>query len=593
MLNVPKQLIFFWRLSGWRFALYVAVRLFSGITDAVGLSLMVPLIESIINPDSGARGATRIVRDVFALVGVAPTIRILVTTIVIVFLIKAVFVLAANLLRQRIVTGMEEDLRLTIIRGMQHIEYDALARFDRGKFNNTMTTEVTNTVSGFKALAALIAGSAQVAIYAAGALLANWRVSLLGIAVGAMAFVVFRGLARRIHALSFDVMDRNARSQSLAVQVLAHIKYLKATGAIASMADRLGIEINRRRSAVLRLERNRAIASSLLEPFAVAAVMGFLLFTAEVMAEPLSSALIPLLFLYRILGGTNELQRNWQTVLVNAGAIHAVSTLVADLERGLETQGGATVPPLARAIELRNLRVVRDDKAILHDVTLSIPTPGLVGLVGPTGAGKTTLVDIVCALIRPQAGTITWDGTLYGDLDRAKLRARFGYVTQDPAIFGDSLFRNIALDAPDDPETRRRVAEAAHLAQCDDFISDREGGLDALIGDQGGKLSGGQRQRLAIAREIFRNPDVLIVDEGTSALDAESEAKIRATIESLSRSRAVLVIAHRLSTLRHCARIYALDAGRVVASGSWEELTRESDGWFAKMIRLQAVSGAP
>ena len=226
---------------------------------------------------------------------------------------------------------------------------------------------------------------------------------------------------------------------------------------------------------------------------------------------------------------------------------------------------------------------------MLEDVSLRIPHKTVVGIVGESGAGKSTFIDLVTGMLKPTDGQVLIDGVDLQELDLRAWRRRIGYVTQEGVLFDDTVGGNISMwsSGTDQDAVTPAIRQAARSARCDDFIDTHPQAYDAVIGDRGVNLSGGQRQRLAIARELFKRPDLLILDEATSALDSELERGIHTSIESLRGQATVIIIAHRLSTVKHCDRIFVLEEGRVAEQGSFSELLATEGSRFARMCALQ------
>jgi subfamily B ATP-binding cassette protein MsbA len=223
-------------------------------------------------------------------------------------------------------------------------------------------------------------------------------------------------------------------------------------------------------------------------------------------------------------------------------------------------------------------------KEVLHNVNLEVNSGEIVALVGPSSAGKSTLVDLLPRFYDPTSGEITINGIDLKMVDLASLRSLMGIVTQETILFNDTVWNNIAYGHND--ASKGQVYEAAQTANAHQFIQQMSDGYQTLIGDRGVKLSGGERQRLAIARAIFKNPQILIFDEATSALDSESEILVQEAIDRMMKGRTTLVIAHRLSTVQHTDKIVVIDQGRIVQIGDHKSLV-EKEGLYKKLYQMQ------
>ncbi|MHA7627770.1 ABC transporter ATP-binding protein [Corallococcus sp. M7] len=285
----------------------------------------------------------------------------------------------------------------------------------------------------------------------------------------------------------------------------------------------------------------------------------------------------------------------YQPVKSLSGTLSQVLTGLAAAERlfaladsPVPPDVGAEAPPLSRALELSGVRATYSDgREALKGVDLTIPAGARVALVGPSGAGKTTLFSVLLGFLPPSGGEVKWDGVPLSSLKASSVRAQLAWVPQEPVLFSGTVRHNLRLGQPD--ATDDALWEALRLAHAEDFVRALPGGLDEPVGERGSRLSGGQRQRLALARAFLRRPSLLLLDEPTSALDATSEAAVGAGLAALMKGRTVLVIAHRLSTVRDADLIAVVEGGQVVEAGTHEQLLALR-GRYARLLGEGAVA---
>jgi subfamily B ATP-binding cassette protein HlyB/CyaB len=280
----------------------------------------------------------------------------------------------------------------------------------------------------------------------------------------------------------------------------------------------------------------------------------------------------------------SQLWQDFQQVQISVERLGDILDSAPESERLAQTN----LPPARGAIRISDVsfRYRPDGAEVLRNVTLDIPAGAIVGVVGPSGSGKSTLTKLIQRLYRPDRGQVLIDGIDVGQVDTAWLRRQIGVVLQESMLFNRTVHDNIALASPG--MHRSQVIALARLAGADDFIAKLPLGYDTLIEERGANLSGGQRQRIAIARALATQPRILILDEATSALDYESERIIQANMRQIAQGRTVIIIAHRLSTVRGCDRIVAIENGKIIEAGTHRELLARPDGVYARLWRAQA-----
>jgi ATP-binding cassette subfamily C protein len=270
----------------------------------------------------------------------------------------------------------------------------------------------------------------------------------------------------------------------------------------------------------------------------------------------------------------------------NSVAIDPIWNDINKLAKAVSSPGGSAVTEkLQNSIKFDNVQYSypESDKPAIKDITLTIPKASSIAFVGPTGSGKTTLADILLGLLKPDKGSIKAGGhNIYENL--SAWHARIGYIPQFIYLLNDTIKNNIAFGLEDSEIDKEKLDTAVQTAQLDEFISTLPEGIETVVGERGIRLSGGQRQRIGIARALYNNPEVLVMDEATSALDNTTETLLVQALEELKKDRTIIMIAHRLSTVKDCDKLYFMKEGRIIASGNYEKLLSTCDE-FRKMAQ--------
>jgi subfamily B ATP-binding cassette protein MsbA len=311
---------------------------------------------------------------------------------------------------------------------------------------------------------------------------------------------------------------------------------------------------------------------------------------AELTPGEFTSFVAALFLMYGPVKKLSRVNATLQQALAAAARIFSVLDTRMEIE---EAADAVELPLLRKQIEFQAVNFTYEDgeDRVLRDVNLRIDAGQVVALVGTSGAGKTTLANLLPRFFDPDSGRILWDGTDLRKATLSSLRGQIGLVLQETFLFNDTVRSNIAYGVEE--TSMEALREAARAACALEFIEELPQGFDSVVGERGQRLSGGQRQRLAIARAILKNPPLLILDEATSSLDAESEALVQRALENLMANRTTVVIAHRLSTIRRADRIVVIDDGTVRETGTHEELLRRADGVYRRLYQLQFAGGDP
>ncbi len=306
------------------------------------------------------------------------------------------------------------------------------------------------------------------------------------------------------------------------------------------------------------------------------------------MGGNLGSIILSLILFYRALNFLMSIQQHWQAFIQNTGAMRTVSELLKTMVNHIEKPGDIEFQKLRKEITLRNISLSYGHNQVLNSVDIDIPKNETIAFVGESGSGKTTLANIIIGLISPDRGSVLIDGTPLAELNTNSFRSKIGYISQDSVIFNDTIYNNITFWTERSDETDKRFWDVVRMTSLEKYIDSLSEKENTQLGDNGILISGGQKQRISIAREMFKNAEILILDEATSALDSETEHIIQENIENLHGHYTMIVIAHRLSTIKNVDRIYLLEKGKVSISGDFDTMLNKSDK-FKRMVSLQGL----
>ena len=426
----------------------------------------------------------------------------------------------------------------------------------------------------------------------------SWQLALVSALLGPTLFAVVSVFGRRIRRGARRRQETLGDVTQRLVEILSGIKVIKSFRAEAAedAAFRRETGVLFRRS--MRVVKNRVFARSLMEMLTSAMAMGLVIVGAVLVLGGRWG--LSLGDLAAFAGVLSHLYPQIKTLVSGSvrllDAQPAAARFIEVLEAPVELRDApdaVELPPVAKGISLRGVSFAYGREPVLRDVDFDVRAGEMVAIVGRTGAGKTTLVDILLRFYDPTSGSVTIDGLDIRRVTRDSLLAQVAVVSEEPFLFDGTIRDNLLYGRPD--ATEQELRAAAHAAHVDEFASSLAGGYDTEVGAAGARLSGGQRQRITIARAILRDPAILIFDEATSLLDSKSERAVQDAIEALLGGRTVIVIAHRLPTIRRADKIVVLERGRVAQIGSHADLMREG-GLYRELIELQTpptVAPAP
>jgi subfamily B ATP-binding cassette protein MsbA len=572
------------RYSGNQLFIYIGLLLLAGYLEGFGIAMFLPILSDDIATRTDP--ASRAVVGILEFVGAPPTVAGALPLLAILFVAKGIFVYIAGLVQYRLSARMTAKVRREMTSALAVADYRFILQQTTASIQNLISSEVGRATSAFVSLSRLVPSIVNAALFSVILLLLDWKLTIAVALAGGVVLLILRLPTRLTRQMSKRQSEGSIRLGSLLIQSVQSFKYLAATGRFTRFRDHTHEAIDDLAVANERIGALYALTVALSQPVMVMFLAGMIYWQVVIGGNSLAGLLLMLMYMYRILLELFAAQAQWQDVAAVSAGVIATQEGIVSLAENREPTGARDIKALTKGIELRGVTFAYGDAPVLRDIQMTIPSRSMVALVGESGGGKSTLVDLLSGLLRPQQGQVLVDGVPLPDLDVAAWRRLIGFVPQDCVVFDDTIANNISLW---DSSDRTRIEQAAKRAHTDEFVRAMPHGYETRIGERGTRLSGGQRQRLAIARELFKQPELLILDEATSALDSESERLVQQSIEELKGSATIVVIAHRLSTIRHSDAIHVLSKGEVVESGSFDELYARTDSRFRKMCDLQAL----
>lgn len=571
--------------------LLLASLLTASLLEGTGLMLLMPLLARIGIGDAaaGENPILKLVDPVLETLHVPFEIGPLMAIVVFVLLLQVLVTFAAKCFVARCTTRYTAYWRDRLFAAVIGADWTFLMRTKAEAQVNQIVGESSRVSAAFNLLLQMLNSLFFVIVYAAIALMATWQVVTLLLAFGLGVYLLTRPIARRGRRVGEQVTEVSQALMQRTQQFLLSAKLVKATATEDAATDLFSGSVEDYRKVYLEA----GILPALIQLIYMASgyiVIGlgvwFALTQLTVDAVSVVVAIYVFLRLYVQLTNFQQLRQGFLL------AAPALPPLKREYEEALQQaeQPGTGIDlgsDGAAAVAVSHLDVAYEGARALHDISLELPAGEILGLTGGSGAGKSTLVDAVVGLVPPAAGTVAIDGTPIRDLDPRAWRRQIGYVAQETLLLNGTIAENIAWGQPH--ANRADVEAAARLANADEFITRMPDGYDTVIGGRSVRMSGGQRQRIGLARALLGRKRLVILDEATSALDSESEAQILAAVENLRGRVTLIMVAHRLSTLRMANHIAVLDRGDLVEVGRFDELINQN-GTFGRLWAMQSTS---
>jgi ATP-binding cassette, subfamily B, bacterial MsbA len=584
LLRALRALLPLLRLRPWLVSLMIGLGILAALSEGVSISLFIPLIQNQMGTvDSGLVGKISLL---FQRIPADTRLLWIGLSILLCVVLKNILSYTYSLLFLKVNASISHRLRCGVLHQVLSMSQSYLDTHGSGRLLNTLGTDTWRVSSAFTVLTGAIINVCLALTLSLLLLLISWKLTLIAGGLLLLISQVVQLLSRSIKQLSRQATSANANLSQRMLETFHGLRLIRAFGRESHEQNRFEEASLQVSKIFLRMEKVSILVNPLSEIFAASLLLGILLAMTMHTPGQLAASVTFLILLYRLQPRIRQLDADRVALNAFSASVEEVGSFLDKTDKPYLHSGARMPASIEKAVVFENVsfHYGSEENAGLENVSCSIAIGETTALVGPSGAGKSSMISLICRFYDPSSGRVLIDGIPLPQLDLAWWRSQMALVSQDPFLFNASVAENIAYGKLD--ATREEVLEAARKANALRFIEDLPNGFETVLGDWGLRLSGGQRQRLALARAFIRDPKILILDEATNSLDLISEKVIQDALEEFGRSRTVLIVAHRISTIEHADQVIVLDAGKVVESGSVTQLL-SNGGLFSRFYALQ------
>jgi len=561
-------LVTFTRAYPWQSVLMVVALLLAGLAEGSSLSMLLPILSLAVDSGQGAQQSefARGVTEFLGRFGVTPTIGNLLVVAVSGIVLKSMLLLAAERQVGYTKARVTTDLRLRLLRAVMSSRWSYFVHQPVGRLTNSMATEAWRASIAYEFGVGILAYAIQALIYSGIALMVSWQATLASLGAGVVILFISHFLVKMTRKAGKRQTVLLKSLLSRMTDTLHSVKTLKAMGREGLADGVLQSETSRLNRALEKEVFSKASLTAATEPMFAMVIAAGMFILLQHWGMPIAEVLVLVLVLTRVLVHLGKIQKHYQKMVAAESAYWSMLQAIEEADAQCEEYRGVAAPRLERDIVLDRVSFDYEGVPILKDVDLTIPARGLTTIIGRSGSGKTTVLDLIAGLHVPDKGQVLIDGISLQDVNLHDWRRQIGYAPQDTVLLHDTIFNNVTLG---DPELTADDARRALIkADAWSFVEAMPQGLQTSVGERGARVSAGQRQRIMLARALAHGPRILILDEATSALDSESEAEICRTLKALSKDITILAVSHQPALAEYSDRVYRIADGRLLGPES-------------------------
>lgn len=562
-------------------ACMVVLSFISGTLEGIGINAIIPLLSFMGGGGHATDKISLAIAEFFHYLHLPYTVKFLLVFIVVLFLAKTVFVLISQRVTARIMADFERQSRSELLRLTFAAKWPFLAAQRVGHLDQMLTTEVSGVSSILYYLSSVLIAMANLVIYSILVFNISSQAALFAGLSGAIIFLIFNPLLRITKIAADILVGETKKLAHFANEHLIGAKVIKAMEREECVLKKGASVLDTMRNVYVRLAFLKNVTGTTIQLVGILFIVGLFIFLYKTAAFEIASFAVVVYALNRIFSNIQSVQITLNTISAQIPNLMSLSRYTEAAKTHQEVASGSEPFRFEDEIAFSGINFeYRQGEPALHQVSFSLKKGKVLGLIGPSGAGKTTIVDLLLRLVEPNGGTISLDGRSISGISLKEWRGSVGYVPQEVFLLNGTIEENIRFY--DNSLREQDITTASKTANIYDFIRNQPAKFQTQVGERGLSLSGGERQRIALARALARQPTLLILDEATSALDNESEALIQKAVLNLRGRTTVVIIAHRLSTVANADTIIVLEKGRVVEQGSPSVLLKDERSYFAK-----------
>src|SRR3989344_332388 len=569
-----------------KLALMTLLGFIGGFLGGIGVGAIIPLFYIVTNQSgAGTDSISQILSKAFGYLHLPLSLTSIITLMVFLFLAKAIFLYVSNYINSRIYTDYELETRERLFKKTLESDWPYLMHQKAGHLNHILMGDIGGISGALNNISAAILTGTSLITYAIVAINISIPITFTALGLGLILFLFLKPVFYKVRSLTSKTSEINKRLAHHVNQHIAGAKTIKSMSLEKNVLDQGIFYFEDLRGIRLEQFKYSLLFNTILEPISLLFIVVIFLTSYRNPAFNIATFVAIIYLVQKMFSFIQSIQAKFNGINESLPLINILVRYEKEIEKNKEFKGGNKKFSFDKKLEFRKVSFkYSEGQNIVSLLDLLVNKGETAGIVGPSGAGKTTIIDLILGLLRPQKGEILIDGINIDEIDKKSWHDNIGYVSQDIFLLNDTIENNIRFY--NNSLSREDIAEAAKSANIYDFIETLPSGFQTLVGEQGIQLSGGQRQRVVMARALARKPHILILDEATSALDNESEHKIQEAIKNLRGKLTILIVAHRLSTVMHSDKILVLKDGIIAEEGSPQELLSNSQSYFYKNYNI-------